>query len=51
MKYVRMYTPQFYHDQLVNSVKREMQNLSANIDAQIKPVFHRKKMGQVLAPE
>ena len=34
-----------------NSVKREMQNLSAKIGLQIKPVFQSKKISQVLAPK
>ena len=32
-----------------NSVKREMQNLSAKIGVQIKPVFQSKKINQVLS--
>ena len=48
---VRTYVHISCHDQLVTSVKRQMQNLSANIGAQIKPVFQRKKIGQVLAPQ
>ena len=34
-----------------NSVKKQMQVLSANIGVQIKPVFQTKKIGQVLAPK
>jgi len=34
-----------------NSVKREMQNLSAKIGVQIKPVFQSKKISQILAPK
>ena len=37
--------------QSANSVKRQMQNVSANIGVQIKPVFQTKKIGQVLAPK
>ena len=32
-----------------NSVKRQIQNLSVNINVQSKPVFQTKKIGQVLA--
>ena len=34
-----------------NSVKKQIQVLSANIGVQIKPVFQTKKIGQVLAPK
>ena len=34
-----------------NSVKKQMQVLSASIGVQIKPVFQTKKIGQVLAPK
>ena len=34
-----------------NSVKKQMQVLSANIGVQFKPVFQTKKIGQVLAPK
>ena len=34
-----------------NSVKREMQNLSAKIGVQIKPVFQSKKICKVLSPK
>ena len=43
-----------YHlkiQQSANSVKRQMQNLSAKIGVHIKPVFQSKKIGQVLAPK
>ena len=39
----------FKDQQSANSVKREMQNLSAKIGVQIKPVFQSKKISQVLA--
>ena len=39
----------FKDQQSANSVKRQMQILSANIGVQIKPVFQTKKIGQVLA--
>jgi len=41
----------FKDQQSANSVKREMQNLSAKIGVQIKPVFQSKKISQVLAPK
>ena len=41
----------FKDQQSANSVKRQMQNLSANIGVHIKPVFQSKKIGQVLAPK
>ena len=44
--------PQPFKDQKsANSVKREMQNLSAKIGVQIKPVFQSKKISQVLSPK
>ena len=39
----------FKDQQSANSVKRQMQILSANIGVQIKPVFQTKKIDQVLA--
>ena len=39
----------FKDQQSANSVKKQMQNLSANIGVQIKPVFQSKKIGQILA--
>ena len=39
----------FKDQQSANSVKREMQNLSAKIGVQIKPVFQSKKISKVLA--
>ena len=42
--------PQPFKDQQsVNSVKKQMQNFSANIGVQIKPGFQSKKIGQILA--
>ena len=41
----------FKDQQAANSAKREMQNLSAKIGLQIKPVFQSKKISQVLAPK
>ena len=41
----------FKDQQSANSVKREMQNLSAKIGVQIKPVFQSKKISQVLSPK
>ena len=41
----------FKDQQSPNSVKREMQNLSAKIGVPIKPVFQSKKISQVLAPK
>ena len=41
----------FKDQQSANSVKREMQNLSAKIGVEIKPVFQSKKISQVLAPK
>ena len=41
----------FKDQKSVNSVKREMQNLSAKIGVQIKPVFQSKKTNQVLSPK
>ena len=41
----------FKDQQSANSVKRDMQNLSAKIGVQIKPVFQSKKISQVLAPK
>ena len=41
----------FKDQKSANSVKREMQNLSAKIGVQIKPVFQSKKISQVLSPE
>ena len=40
----------FKDQKSANSVKREMQNLSAKIGVQIKPVFQSKKIGQVRSP-
>ena len=37
--------------QSANSVKKQMQILSANFGVQIKPVFQSKKIGQILAPK
>ena len=39
----------FKDQQSANSVKKQMQNLSANIGVQIKPVFQSKKIDQILA--
>ena len=39
----------FIDQQSANSVKKQMQFLSANIGVQIKPVFQSKKIGQILA--
>ena len=39
----------FKDQQSANSVKKQMQILSANIGVQIKPVFQSKKIGQILA--
>ena len=39
----------FKDQQSANSIKKQMQNLSANIGVQIKPVFQSKKIGQILA--
>ena len=39
----------FKDQQSANSVKKQMQILSANIVVQIKPVFQTKKIGQILA--
>ena len=39
----------FKDQQSTNSVKRQMQNLGANIGVQIKPVLQSKKTGQILA--
>ena len=39
----------FKDQKSANSVKREMQNLSAKIGVQIKPVFQSKKISQVLS--
>ena len=39
----------FKDQQSANSVKKQMQILSANIGVQIKPVFQTKKIGQILA--
>ena len=44
-----MVTLPFKDQQSANSVKRQMQILSANIGFQIKPVFQSKKIGQILA--
>ena len=41
----------FKDQKSANSVKREMQNLSAKIGVQIKPVFQSKKISQVLSPK
>ena len=41
----------FKDQQSANSVKREMQNLSAKIGVQIEPVFQSKKISQALAPK
>ena len=41
----------FKDQQSATSDKRQMQNLSANIDVHIIPVFQSKKIGQVLAPK
>ena len=41
----------FKDQKSANSVKREMQNLSAKIRVQIKPVFQSKKISQVLSPK
>ena len=41
----------FKDQKSANSVKREMQNLSAKIGMQIKPVFQSKKISQVLSPK
>ena len=41
----------FKDQKSANSVKREMQNLSAKIEVQIKPVFQSKKISQVLSPK
>ena len=41
----------FKEQKSANSVKREMQNLSAKIGVQIKPVFQSKKISQVLSPK
>ena len=38
----------FKDQQSANSVKKQMQILSANIGVQIKPVFQNKKIGQIL---
>ena len=44
--------PLLFKDQKsANSVKREMQHLSAKIGVQIKPVFQSKKISQVLSPK
>ena len=44
--------PLLFKDQKsANSAKREMQNLSAKIGVQIKPVFQSKKISQVLSPK
>ena len=40
----------FKDQKSANSVKREIQNLSAKIGVQIKPVFQSKKISQVLSP-
>jgi len=39
----------FKDQQSANSVKKQMQLLSANIGLQIKPVFQTKRIGQILA--
>ena len=39
----------FKDQQSANSIKKQMQILSANIGVQIKPVFQTKKIGQLLA--
>jgi len=39
----------FKDQKSANSVKRQMQILSANIGVQIKPVFQTRKIGQILA--
>ena len=39
----------FKDQKSANSVKRQMQILSANIGVQIKPVFHTIRIGQILA--
>jgi len=41
----------FKDQKSANSVKREMQNLSAKIGVQIKPVFQSKKISKVLSPK
>ena len=41
----------FKDQKSANSVKREMQNLSAKIGVQIKPVLQSKKISQVLSPK
>ena len=41
----------FKDQKSANSVKREMQNLSAKIGVQIKPAFQSKKISQVLSPK
>jgi len=41
----------FQDQKSVNSIKRKMQNLSAKIGVQIKPVFQSKKISQVLPPK
>ena len=41
----------FKDQKSANSAKREMQNLSAKIGMQIKPVFQSKKISQVLSPK
>ena len=41
----------FKDQKSANSVKREMQNLSAKIGVQIKPVFQSKKISRVPSPE
>ena len=41
----------FKDQKSANSVKREMQNLSAKIGVKIKPVFQSKKISQVLSPK
>ena len=41
----------FKDQQSANSVKKQMQILSANMGVQIKPVCQTKEIGQVLAPK
>ena len=41
----------FKDQKSANSVKKQMQILSANIGVQIKPVFQTRKIGQILAPK